>query len=1411
MAINWNNIRPINNSRNDGFEELVCQLAGKEKISNQRKFWRVGKPDGGKECFWQLENGDIYAWQAKYFTTSLSTTQWTQIEKSVKSVIDNHASLKKYFISIPLDMPDAKIKGKKSMLDKWHEKEKDWKEYAQSKGMTIEFEFWGNHQLVNKLAIKENEGLKYFWFNEEEFTDEWIDTKNRESINALGARYTPELNFELPIAEMFDGLARDVEFEKQIHNYYKKLLEKYRGLRIHIENEEIKSLAQQLKDFVDLFKTFYNTLCFGGNTKLPIDKLNDFSDSLLETTGQIYHILQDLREEQEKTKKVDYYNRPFGNEFHNLSNFESAVNDFLGFINSTTCKLVNTPYLLLGGEAGMGKSHLLGDIIEKRRLNNQLSLFLLGENFSNRDMPWTQILNNQLRKTYIDEFIFLGALNAKAESSQTRIVIFIDALNEGEGKVVWPKKLKSFIQTFEKYPWLGLVVSIRSSFLPLIAPMDEVGDQIAVRENHEGFLGMEYQASKQFFHHYKIVQPGSPLLHPEFQNPLFLKLFCLSLHTKGIHEVPVGYEGITTVINSFLESIDIKLARPENLYYEEKKWLVRKAVEAVLSKMVEAENDYLIYEEADKIIDSIFKENCSNPEPFLRRLISEGVFNTDLHWDAKGNYTDVIRFSYQRFQDHLTVSMMLDMCLNKEDPEKSFGKGKLYELLKDERSARFNQNYIEALSIQVPERIGKELYQVAPHSKLFYSVAEGFVNSLLWRRSDTLNDGTKEYVNNVVCANERLFYRFLDVAISTSTKPSFYFNAERLHIALSKFNLSQRDKWWTIWLQNKYGEQSGYNSVKRLIDWAWNDEDKTYVSDESIRLGCITLAWFLASSNRYLRDAATKALVCLLQDRKHLLIPILELFKDVNDPYILERLYAVTYGCTLRSQDTNNLVELSEYIYKIIFSNPVVYSHILLRDYARGVIEFTLNKNLHPKLDIKKVRPPYKSKRLPNKFPTNVALDKKYKPKGKSGHYGKESWGATSILSSMTTEYGRGTSGYGDFGRYTFQRAFSNWEIDYDGLSNYAVKRIFELGYDAKLFSEFDSQQNSGRGSGHKERIGKKYQWIVFHELLAQVSDQYPLYDEHGRWDKITTNYEGPWHPNVRDIDPSIIIKEIKEKYYKNEAAHWWFNQPYANWDKSHKEWVRDKKDLPAPASIIEAKDENGSSWLWLEIHPDWDEPEKLGEDKWSEKRKCLWYQIRSYIIKKEDKDKFEKDFKRDFYRGELPEARRLSNVYSREYYQSPIFQYYSAGEDWEDVHNKKTGIFIGKVLRTTEEFAWEKEFDCSKEGSVTFYKPCNALRQALGIGFCSKEGELLDRNGSLICFDPAVNNKSISGLLIKKEALCNFLEREGLILMWSVIGEKQILGGSWRKSDYPGRMNISGLYFLEDGAIKGNLKTQME
>ena len=81
LNLNFNNIRPMNGSSNDGFEEFVCQLARKEEISCTTKFVCNGKPDGGVECYWMLEDGSIVGWQAKYFCKAFDDSQYQQIDR----------------------------------------------------------------------------------------------------------------------------------------------------------------------------------------------------------------------------------------------------------------------------------------------------------------------------------------------------------------------------------------------------------------------------------------------------------------------------------------------------------------------------------------------------------------------------------------------------------------------------------------------------------------------------------------------------------------------------------------------------------------------------------------------------------------------------------------------------------------------------------------------------------------------------------------------------------------------------------------------------------------------------------------------------------------------------------------------------------------------------------------------------------------------------------------------------------------------------------------------------------------------------------------------------------------------------------------------------------------------------------
>ena len=1423
MGINWNNIRAIEGQR-EGFEELVCQLAGKEKTPDREKFTRIGKPDGGKECYWELGNSDIHCWQAKYFINSLSDSQWTQVSKSVKTAIDSHPKLKKYYVAIPVDRPDGKGRGK-SMLQKWLDHVEDWTEYATSKNMVVSFEYWGKHELEVLLRKPENKGLIYYFFNETELQDHWFDTKNQESFDALRARYTPELNFDLPFLRFLDGFTRGQKFLDQIIGYYLAILNKGQKALLRVKREELENEATGLKKAIERFKTAYLSITFSGVDFIPFEEITAKLECIEEAVGPISDLFYKWREEKENAKrekgeKIDYYSRHYSSELHGLRELSVVIDNFHAFLDSEVCKLANNPFLILIGPAGIGKSHTLADIVSKRKTDKQTSLLLLGENFATNEMPWTQILRNLLRFDG-DENMLLSALNAKAESEQSRIIIVIDALNEGNGRHIWPKKLKAFMQSFQRFQWLGLIVSIRDSFEKLIAPKSDIDDSSASRIYHPGFDGVEYEASNHFFEQYNIIPPGSPLLHPEFQNPLFLKLFCEGLSKRGLNQIPEGYQGISTIIDNYLNGVEEKLSQPSELDYDINLELLRKTVKGVLVKMVEEEKNYLPYETGEEIARNTFSGKCgSGDRQYLKRLISEGVINEILYWEGSSHYNG-IHFAYQRFQDHLIVSALLDEYLDPNAPEKSFESGVLGDLLKDKSQANFNQSLIEALSIQLPERVGKELHEIAPFAANYYATASAFIKGLMWRRSDTIGEPSREYVNQVLVKNPDLFSDFLEVSIAMAMKPDFYFNADRLHNNLFRSTLRKRDAWWTIWLQDKYGGNSGHNSVKRLIDWIWKEEGiKGEVNEESARLAGVMLAWFLTSSNRYLRDGATKALICLFQNRITVLLKILKQFEGVNDPYVHERLYAVAYGCALRTQDQQSLVPLSNYIYKTIFDTQTVDAHILLRDYARGVIEYTIHLGLKPTVELKMVRPPYRSQ-LPLKLPTIEDIDTKYNPKGEDGLYGGKKWGTTAILSSMTTEYGRGIAQYGDFGRYIFQSALRNWEVDYDGLSNYAIQRIFELGYDPNVFSDFDARQGSGRGNGYLERIGKKYQWIVFYEILARVSDNCKMRSEDSySWSKRKkyAKYDGPWRPYVRDIDPTITIKKTQNEDSLEDLENlpWWVSCRYHNWEQGAEVWKRQSDDFPPILRLLTVTDPNGVEWLNLNMRPVWKEPKPLlDEDRRDTNRKQIWYEIGSWLVKPNELHRILKVAYANHTWGDW--SSDISNryeVFSREHYWSSaslFFQrnrYHGGDALPKRLEDRKSGKLLVEAHNTAMYFLWEEEFDCSKEESIKYYKPAPLL--SYGLKASPKEGEYVDGKGEVVCFDPSVYEKGPACLLVRKDYILKALKESGLKMMWIVQGEKQILGNSVDQPRFD--HTIEGFYHIDDnGTVMGDIRSYIQ
>lgn len=1364
-----------------------------------------------------------------------------------------------------------------------------------------------NCEKLKKLYIEENYKDKIFDINREiiqiklllqsldkkitfHLNDDWLNKKNREAVADLGGRYTPELNVTLEISNIFEGLGRTQKFADMFYEYIDKLLIKGSKLETCDKiSEELSAISISLTHISKL----YLETDFSNLSHILVDKFCGYISNCQDAISKSESVLWELRKESKGDEKATKFSDKYSSTLMYLRELDYECDRLCTFLNSITVKLSNNPFLLLEGKAGIGKSHLLADVIESRIVAGYPSLFILGQQLTTDESPWVQIFKRlQLNITSTE---FLEKLNLYGKENKKRFLIVIDAINEGNGNRFWDDNINSFIDDIKNFEWLGLILSVRSTYKGITISNENVSRNNFEIHEHLGFKNVEMEAVNLFYDYYNIERPSSPNLNPEFKNPLFLKLLCEGIKKNGLNRVPVGFHGISKILSFFVEGVNRSLSSPKKYNFDPSFPLVSETLNALIKFKLANGSNNIPLKDAHSIVQSIVNDYVSD-KTFLNALIDEGLLTKGSVNNEDRSIEDVVYISFERFDDHLTVKYLLD---DVKDIEKEFKTGgRLQKYFNDESVFYYNQGIVEALSIQLPEKYEKELYELLPEFRKNDNLVSAFIDSLIWRNVTAINfEKIKPFINEQVCRFKSTFNNFLEILISVSGLEDHPFNANFLHEWLSKHSLPKRDAFWTTNLNHKYYKNSTF---RQLIDWAWSEADKSYISDDSIELIATTLCWFLTSSNRKLRDCSTKALVNLLEERISILIKIINKFDGIDDPYIWERVFAVALGCTLRTKNREELSKLAETVFTKIFETELVYPHILLRDYAREIIEYISYLGLAPeKLDLSKIKPPYKSK-WPEKIPTKEDLELLY---GKDEYrhiwssimgggdfasyiigtnYNDSDWSGCKFgeipinrkqffdkfLSKLTdtqiTLYkstdpfiysdnvekisfneinvevniviGRKSEDEILASKISFKKSLSEELLAMfeNGIEPYLddnnklleteeyfdlriaqrliFSRVIDLGWDPKLHGDFDNIIRTGRGQqeSFQERIGKKYQWIAYHEYMAMLTDNFIRFDRYKK-ERKESPYQGPWETYIRDIDPTILLKNtgIKKLNYQDI---WWTSEELFDWNCTCDEWVSKSSTISNPNDLIEVNDKNGVKWLVLESHPSWKEPKIIGNETWALPRKEIWCQIRGYLVNSEEFETFKDWLKNQHFMGRwMPEGRDISQLFNREFYWSEAFQYFNSDyygcPDWTEVTDLKSRAKIADINITSINYLWGKEFDNSKADTLSFLKPSYLIFDKMRLKNGKIEGSYEDSDGNIVCFAAEAVNDSKAYLLIKKEPFLKMLNENNLEIIWTLLGEKRVIGGSLGLFHHNNRIEFSGSFYLENGKLCGENK----
>ena len=995
--IDFKSIRTVDGARDAGFEELCCQLASLEPVSSEDRFHRKGRGgDAGVECYCRRADGTEVGWQAKYLF------QWTdnlrtQLDKSIRTAMNRHPALAEYVVCLPFDLPDSRSGRVKTAHEKWNAWCTKWKQCAAKQQRNLRITLWGKSELTARLTRDDPacSGRVLYWFDREPLTRAWLRDHFDRSCAYLSSRYIPEMNVELPIREDLLAFARSPEIQKQIDNWCihvtdrgHRAVDAIRALGTPTSRSQYRDLAEAIRTLTALL----DTVPVGPEQRYLLEDWQSAVSDCLRLADEALCWSYDLPPSKPGPSGIDresWVRR-------NLQEFSEILHDIQSALASDRWLLTNAKAVLIKGPGGIGKSHLLADLVEHQVRQGRPALLLLGALFVDGE-PWPQI-RDYLDRPPTEQFKhFLGSLDAAAQVAGVRAIVCIDALNERNGVNVWPQHLAAFLQTLEAFPRIGTVLSCRSTYVPYVVP-DSLDDERLFRIEHSGFGADGGAAADSYMDRRGMVRPGTPNLLPEFQNPLFLKTCCDALEKQGETQFPKGLRGLTSIFDFYhkaiAESLDRRMTLDPNLE------IVQTAIIEFVRLLTDASKGHVLKAEAIDRFEAVLSSDGRLDRSLLCQLESEGVLTVEPLPQYDGSVREMVRFTFERFSDHLVAAHLLDEHLDVNDVIGSFEVDRPLGMLLCGPGTHQRAGIIEAVSIQLPERTGVEVLDVvAGRSSV---VRSGFLGSLLWREQAYFSDRTLELVRDLVDAD-----KLSDLLVSLSTEPSNKFNAQFLHGQLIELSMSERDLRWSVYLANRGFEKP----VETLISWALQDGFGP-IDDERAYLSATILTWFLSTSHREIRDKATKALACVLAGRLKLAKRILRDFATVNDLYVLERLLAACYGAALQGKDETALGDLASVVIETVFSGGDPPANMLLRDHARNLVEYAAGRDVLPDVvDLSVARPPYQSAWPIEPVPDDVME-----------HYTEDRGHATVQDAIMAS-----CSEHGDFGRYVVKHTVENW------------------------------------------------------------------------------------------------------------------------------------------------------------------------------------------------------------------------------------------------------------------------------------------------------------------------------------------------------------------------------------------------
>lgn len=1186
--MNWQHFQTYNEAPTRAFESMCNQLfelwINKEYKNEKQSFVVVNGSggDGGVESFATLTTGEEIGVQAKWFTDSINTSQFSNIKNSILTALKVHTNLKKYIVCVPRDLSNIKLgKNKKPITNTESSKWNNLVVAVKKEYPKVDIVLWGEHELQEMLQYAEAAGIRRYWFEKEELTTDVIKYSfEKQKDGWLDQRYIPILHNRGTIHKEMNCFLGDREEIVLLFGNLDNIIRTYELL---------------LSDIDDLCELIAEK----GITNTKDKELNELSDRAKKQLVQLFKAKHDFQYENKVSKwdeivlsydKIEAIHewlkeKSYGENCQHFSRVKKRLIEISQFdmvgLFSKLMQRCNFEKLMILGNQGTGKTHGIVNEVEIQLENNFNIPILIQAKSASYQEEWRDILIRVLglsqnwnedelwsaleALSYRNEVNFpLHGMEDKNIRIVPKVIICVDGIDEIVPYDRWHERIRQVNTIVTRHKRIRFCFTGRPyAFGQNLIMSKDNAKKIVLAASGDVSVKSIYD---NYIKHYNIDDAGVKWLRYSIRTPFSLKLLCECYQGKSIEKL--GKSDVT--VSKLLEKRFCKLDE------EFKIWAGFRETNDQIVKSILLEINKL-FENNTEITKTNLKKDLREME--IYHYIGEQGLEKILNFLEKYAFLQ----SYKRhtgdfFEINDTIYMSGTQPIYDYLKALYFYRNSKYsDDLEIDKKVLENIGALQMYSIMVLENYGKILWnnkscqEHVYEEDLFGAIAFALVNVNV-----DVSSKHKDWLFDLMGRDAQILSNTVNKVILPLAREEKHPMGSLLldECLMSYVKPAERDIIWSV--------PSG---VKGDDDSQWVHYENIEYTKETYKLEDVDcfdglpmiFAWGLTSVDNKQRTRLRKEITRWAILRPDEFFCLFVHFANVNDIQLKTDIYAIAMVVTYVCKKNHKYIKLmSGWIYHNIFQyNKIVNIHdAAIRYYSRAIMECAFSEKIITEKKINKCRPPYRTGNSLLAFAPEATKGTRM-----AGYKTLEYDLARYVLCDPLERKFLGNRNYKEAIQKMIEKYCRKYKLQ--NLSNEqfvlacAFGYIKEAGWNEEEFYGVPNGGKTGEKLGLDIAIGRdfgyathgsmssvmtiteKYTWSAKMELLGYLADRLPYYDSGDKYVEdygILEDYVNPYQELCQiDVEKSMIEQNwilpdelaltIKECSYSREGIFEWIQK----------------------------------------------------------------------------------------------------------------------------------------------------------------------------------------------------------------------------------------------------------------------------